>query len=382
MTITAESMADKMLTLSQIEHELATTEPLEAKVFSGDNKVAFKLSPDWNADLNAVVGTAPVGAYLTIDGTEYQLSKDAVLQAAANVGLTAAYLRKSPAALIAPHLNYWYSSAGIGQDAYSTLQVKNTVQAVTKSGHVPFSNLSLLEIVVDGIYQKYGMDTAIMADYKFSHTLRKTDVRLVVPETSRIISKTGVDDDRWSAGVHLSNSIIGKSMTSVEAYLFRWWCTNGAITEFDGTGTWNRRLNGQEEMDVWDWARTSVDDVLSGMETRFDEVQALTSLAIDGNLVDVTKEVFETYGIPQRYRMSITEALTSDPGTQLTMYSVMQAVTQVANQHDTKADHVEQMMRVGGSIPTAHFSPLKARIYEEGQQNPTAPNPYAIPSAV
>ncbi|RYY82107.1 MAG: hypothetical protein EOO24_40960, partial [Comamonadaceae bacterium] len=44
-----------------------------------------------------------------------------------------------------------------------------------------------------------------------------------------------------------------------------------------------------------------------------------------GNIVDVTREVFENYNIPVAQRASIIDALTREPN--LTMYSVMQAIT-------------------------------------------------------
>jgi hypothetical protein len=383
MTITADQVTSKLLTLDEVHHALEQTEPLDSKLFSSENAVSFKMGQTWNQDIDDLYGREPVDVYMTIDGTERQLSKDAVLQTTANVGLTGAYVKKTPASLIESQLNYWYSSAGIGQSAFSILQVKDTVQALTKSNHVPFSNITLLEVVTEAIKDYYGHNTTILADYKFQHSLLHTDIRLVIPgeDRERTIYNTGVHDDQWSAGVHVSNSLTGKSMTSVESYLFRWWCTNGATTEFDGAGNWNRRLNGQEEVDVWDWARHSVNDILGGMESRFDEVQALTSVDVNQNISEVTQEVFETYKIPGRYRGLVTDALIKDPGEGLTMYSIMQAVTQVANQQDISWQHADRMMRVGGNIPTAHFSPLKAKVFAEGQANPKGPNPYAIPSA-
>lgn len=378
-TVTASEMQDKLLTLDQVKEQLAKTEPLEATIVSTDTKTRFHLSEDWAEGLDSAQGTSLVNATVSIDGKESRLSKDAILQAASAFGLQKAYVRKTPARLIEEHLNYWYSG-GIGDNVFTSLAVQGSVQAFAKATLTPFSNLQLLENVESSIRRKYGQDAEIFGDYKFRNDITQTNMRLIIPEESRTIQNTGTEDDRWSAGVHVSNSLTGKSQTSIEAYLFRWWCTNGCTTEFDDVGSWNRRLNGQDETDVWEWARTSVDDVLGGLENRFQEVQNLTELDVTGNIVDVTREVFENYRIPVAQRQGVLDSLAQ--ANVLTMYTIMQAVTQTANDPDLSDDRRDRMMRIGGKIPTAQFDPLKARVFREGQTNPQGPNPYEIPSAV
>lgn len=380
--VAASEMQSKLLTLDQVKHELGKTEPLTSTLINNERKVRFRLGEDWAAGLDNKTGRDIVDVTVDIDGTESPVTKDGILQAVSNTGLQKAYAKKTPARFIEDQLNYWYSSQGIDDSSYSALAVKGTINSFAKATITPFSNLQLLENVEDSIRQKYGYDTQIMADYKFANTIDSTNIRLIIPEADRKISDTGVSDDRWSAGLHVSNSLTGKSQTSVEAYLFRWWCTNGCTENLDEVGLWNRRLNGQEVEDVWEWARHAVDEVLGGMEDRFNAVQSLTALDVTGNIVDVTREVFETYRVPVGQRSSVLDALSNDPGDHLTMYSVMQAITQAANAHDMTDAQRDRMMRVGGKLPKAQFDPLKARVFREGQQQPTGPNPYEIPSAV
>lgn len=380
-TVTASEMQDKLLTLDQVKHELGKTEPLTNTLITNEQKVRFHLAEDWAEGLDNKRGLEQVAVTVDIDGTESPLTKDAVLQAASNVGLQKAYVKKTPSRFIEDQLNYWYSSNGLSTEkSFGALAVKGVVNSITKATIVPFSNLQLLENVEAAIRDKYGYDTQVMADYKFSNTIDSTNIRLIVPEQARAIENTGTANDVWSAGIHLTNSLTGQKQTAIEAYLFRWWCTNGCTENLNEVGIWNRRLNGQEEMDVWEWARSSVDEVLGGMEERFNQVQSLTSLDVTGNIVDVTREVFENYRIPIARRGSILDALTQEPN--WTMYSVMQAITQTANDPDLDERHRDQMMRIGGKIPAAQFDPLKARVFREGQQQPTGPNPYEIPSAV
>src|SRR5690606_34848398 len=128
----------------------------------------------------------------------------------------------------------------------------------------------------------------------------------IVPEVGREVTGGGLSDvpsgeaDEWSGGVHLTNSLMGKSQTKLETYLFRWWCTNGATSTMDNVGVWSRR--GDADQDVYEWARDSVDEVLGGLEGQFDAVQRLTALNVEGHVADIVKEIYDTYGVPVSQR--------------------------------------------------------------------------------
>lgn len=379
--VVVEQMKDKLLTLDQVRTKLATTEPLSTNHISSDSKIVFKLDPGWETTLDTTAGTSPVDAIMRINGTDHRLTKDAALQAAGQFGLSAAYVKKVPAQLIEGLLNYHYSG-GFGDSEYNVLSVGDNIAAFTRPTLIPFSNLSLLDNALEGIKERYGADAEVFADYKMSHSLLQTDIRLIIPEHTRTIEKSHMadvpngQDDLWSAGLHLSNSLIGKRQTALEAYLFRWWCTNGATTQFADVGTWSRRVDGQQE-DVYEWARKSVDDVLGGLEGRFDQIQALTSLNVAGNTADIVREIFTTYKVPVSQRQQITDTLLGSET--LTMYSIMNAITQVANDPELSPRRADELMRIGGDIPTAVFDTLKAKVWREGHlADPTSVNPYEI----
>ncbi len=380
-TVTLDQMKDKLLTLEQVTQELQKTEPLSIEYLSSESKTKFKLQPDWAHGIDALGNTDLVGVAMSIDGTERQLTKEAALQAGANFGLPAPYMKRVPATYIEGLLNYHYSG-GMGDTEYNVLAVSDNISAFTRPTLVPFSNLNLLEKTVEGIQNRHGKDTPIYADYKLHNSLLQTNVRLIVPAQERIMQDTYMPDvpsggeDVWMAGLHLSNSLIGKTQTSLEAYLFRWWCTNGATTMLEGVGNWSRRTDGQDE-DVYDWARTTVDEVLGGLEYRFDQVQALAHLNVAGNTADVLREIFAQYEVPVSQRDSIMARLLESET--LTMYSIMSAITQVANEADMEDRRRDRLMRIGGALPTETFDTLKARVWREGHTaDETAPNPYEI----
>lgn len=380
-TVTLDQMKDKLLTIDQVTTLLQKTEPLSTDHLSSVSKVKFKLNPDWAMGIDALKGTEVVGAAMTIDGKEKPLTKDAAFQAGSNFGLPASYMKKVPASYIEGLLNYHYSG-GFGDTEYNVLSVADNIAAFTRPTLVPFSNLQLLENTVQGIQNRHGANTPIFADYKISNSLLQTDVRLIIPAEERVMDDTNMKDvpsnstDVWLAGIHLSNSLIGKKQTALESYMFRWWCTNGATTMQDDVGVWSRRVDGQQE-NVYDWARDTVDDILGGMEYRFDQVQALTQLNVSGNVADVLREIFAQYEVPVSQRDQIMAALLESEN--LTMYSIMNAITSIANEDGLEARRADRLMRIGGAIPTETFDTLKAKIWREGRQaDPTAQNPYEI----
>ncbi len=381
-TVTLDQMKDKLLTIEQVTQALQKTEPLATLNISSDSTTKFHLESDWAHSIDALANTDTVGATVTIDGTELQISKEAMLQAGANFGLTAAYAKRLPSKLTEGLLNYHYGS-GMGQHEYNVLSVGDVVSAFTRPSITPFSNLQLLEGVVESIQDRQGGDVPIFADYKFTNSLQQTNIRLIVPTEQRVMQNTNMQDvpenseDTWLAGIHLSNSLIGKGMTSMEAYMFRWWCTNGATTSLDGVAAWSRKANGQND-DVYLWAKEQVDSVLGGLEHRFDEVQALARLDVGSlNTVDLLREIFRDYNVPVSQREDIKDALLGAPD--LTMYQIMNAITQAANADGLSDDRRDKLMRIGGSFPTENFNSVKDQIWNEGHAaDPDAISPYAI----
>jgi hypothetical protein len=189
---------------------------------------------------------------------------------------------------------------------------------------------------------------------------------------------SSTDNDEWSGGVHLSNSLIGSSQTGVEPYLFRWVCTNGATSQYGLGGKWNRRSQGQNEEDVLAWAAREVDSIFEAIPAKWAELQKLTQVNIEGNAEDIMREVFRTYGVPYTQQNEIIADL-AENAHELSMYELMQSITQLANNPVLKPERADALMRIGGSIPTALFDPLNRKLWDEGHTaSPAAVNPYAV----
>jgi hypothetical protein len=353
MEIIANQMKDKLKTVDQLRDVLATTEPLGSLGFPVGDGVRFRVDPAWNHGLEAKAGTELVDAYVNLgsgESKEFQLTKESLLEATSIVGLSKGYASRTPAKYVEPQLNYWFREGLAGKD-FKLLTVGDEMGAAfTRATVEPFSNLRLLDETVAGIQEQYGSDAEILVDYKLDHGLPRTAFRLIVPEKSRVIENTGTSNDTWSVGLQVKNSLIGLDQTEVSGYLFRWWCTNGCINTMASSGTWSRRGGGQGD-EVYSWARESVDSVLGGLEHALDQVQDLTSVEIDGETTEVLRDIFTQYRIPVPQRESIIANMVEV--TDLTMYSVMQAITQAANASDIAPGHAEALMRAGGDIPSS-----------------------------
>lgn len=359
MPITVDTMRDKLLPLDTVREALARTEPLGVHTFTVDDNVLFALDNGWNHGIDARDGneTVPATVYFgpTLD-TEFRLTKDALLEATSICGIPKAYAARCPGNLLADQLNFWFRSGLAGRaqtpKEFQLLVAGDNAAAITKASVTPFSNLALLEQTLDGIEARYGKGE-VLVDYKMVHTIHRTHLRLVVPEYRRTIEGSGTDEDHWSVGIQIRNSLVGADKTSLDGYLFRWACTNGQLDTRSTSGVWSRRGN-STEAEVYAWARAAVDDILGGLEGSLDAVQSMVDIPIDGQAHDVLRDVFEHYRVPLPERARIIEGLV-DSGP-LTMYSVMNAITQVANDPNLDPSHVENLMRMGGDLPHAASS--------------------------
>lgn len=352
MTYTIEEAQQQLLTLDDVRSRLAATEPLASYGFPVGNDIRFRVMDEFNHGIETLQGNDQVPAFVLVgpEGArqEFQLTKDALLEATSLTGLGKGYVQRTPNNLIEDQLNYWYRG-GLGDKSYKVLTAGagSTAVAFTREAVNPFSNLRLLDEVLDGIEAKYGSRN-VLADYKFNHDLIRTHMRLIIPEHVRVISNTGTENDSWSVGIQLKNSLTGAEQTEVSGYLFRYWCTNGAIDTFANSGTWSRRgAKGQNE-EVYEWARAVVDDVLGGLESSLDRVQDMTLVNLEGSAADTLKDVFNAYKVPTAQQDAITATMVNEDN--MTMYSLMQAVTQAANSGDIDPVNAERLMRAGGDL--------------------------------
>lgn len=344
--ITVDEMRSSLLTLDQVYDAFSQSEPMSEYPLETGN-ASFLLDDGWNHALDSKEGNEQVGAAVVLGGHEIPMTKDALLQATSLCGLSTAYVKKTPAKLIEPHLNYWYGSQGLGNRPAKVLVTNGEASAVTRQSINPFSNIKLLDNVLDGIRDAFG-DQEILVDSKFHHSVAGTYMRLILPERKFVIQDTGVDEDEWFMGLNFYNSLVGKGKTSLDGYLFRWWCLNGAIDTKATSGTWSRSMGPSDEGDIYTWAREIVSSIISPLDESAHLLQAMARQSIEGDVNQILSDLFDDYALPARDRKAIIANMVEEDN--LTMYSLMQAVTEIANSEDMSPQEQAKLMHVGGDL--------------------------------
>jgi hypothetical protein len=348
--------AGNLITMDEAREVLSTTEPMTETQFAldGTDRVGFTLPMGWQDDLQKADGSTVTSTGITVNGAGFNLTKEALLKMTSSIGLTKDYVMRSPGPLIAPQLNWWVKNGGVkGSDGMRLLSKDNVGIAFIKSSLATFANLPMLDRVEQMLRAKFG-EQNLYVDYKIAHSLERTALRIIVPDADRLIPSarnSAGEEDRWSLGVQLTNSLMGDPETrlAVNGYLFAWWCTNGAVSTHATSGNYNRRVQGQDFAEVLDWIGTSTERIMTDLEPELDDIAALTTIPLDGELNDVVADLFNQLHVPVPARKGIVDALVESDD--LSAYGLMQAVTQAAND-PTLSDRVrETTMRVGGLIP-------------------------------
>jgi hypothetical protein len=355
-----DAMRDKLLTVEDVAERLAATEPLsEVSFTTGQKTLAVHFKDDEEGKpWHKRPGTEPAPVWLQA-GETYQLTAEAAQQLGSRCHMPDGYQLLVPGEMLAYDLDYWLHTglgetelklliAGHGKDLHG--KDVPLVQGVCRPSIIPFSNLKFLEVMLSRIKKAYG-DTEVLADYKFHHDLERTALRLIVPGKDRFMTGTAVADDRWSLGLDFYSSVIGLRPSTLAGYLFRWWCTNGSTEESATSSRFSRR--GSSEDDAMEWARDSVDAILGGLESGFDQLQELTAIPVEGEVVPVLQGLFKEFGVAKAERARIIETM-ADMGGQLSMYELQSAVTMAANIDDLDDNHVRRLLAMGGHIAHAH----------------------------
>jgi len=341
----------QLLTLDAARDKLRDTEPLNQHTFQLGDGVEFQLGSGWALGADG----APADAYLvTPGGVRYQLTKQAMMEAAAFPGIPRKYGQRLRPSNLQDDVN-WHYQHGMGEGEFKILAQDREGQdplalAMCRGTIQPFSNLELLDSVIAGAQEHLGKAAdEVLVDAKFNHDLERTNLRLVFPGASRVITGTRVPDDAWSTGIQFQNSQIGIKQTRVDGYLFRYWCTNGCTDTLATAGALKRRSVSDPDQ-AYEWARRSVEEVLGGLEHTLDAVQALTEASLgQGEVVRVLSDLYARHHVPVAQQNIITGAVADLTGN-ITMYDIMQEITRTANRQDLSPRVIAGLMSLGGHV--------------------------------
>jgi hypothetical protein len=340
-----------MKSLTQLENTLQETEPLSGVEFKpdGSTEVTFNLPNGWNQDLTEKEGTFETAATVEMHGEIYSLTKDAALQATSLIGVTRQYAMRTPGSMMAEHLNYWMSH-GSEKKSYKLLHANGKGLAFTKGKVVPVSNVQILHMAVEKLSQEFKVDEdQIVVDFKYHHDLRFTQYRLVVAEALDSIESTvRGEPDLWSYGVDVTNSLTAEAPLEIRGYLFNWWNHAGNTSTHATTGRYSRKGSPTED-GALEWLEESFSHVFADLAHEFVSVSKLPQIDVEGEITPALREIFEKYKVPAKPREDVINLIYSSED--LTMYGVLSAITEAANNPQLTHQDVNRLLQIGGDLP-------------------------------
>lgn len=358
MNVSIAEMRGQLVELDEVMDAMATAEPVVGLPFavSDDNagslgRARVRFEPVDNTSQLVAQGSMPDDSNTIFEfgGDDYRMTNEGLLHLTSSLGITKKYAAKVDGEMLVDHVNWWLNGnqSGYATALQSLIVGGDHVGAVTKETTTPFSNLSLVSGVVERLRAEYGQDSDIAVDYKWSHSLERTNVRLIVCDGPSYAPRAG---DEWALGLDYQNSLTGKSgvSTSLGAYLFRWWCTNGMTSTHANLGTWNRRTGGQDVSEVREWMAEGVSEILLAAVPEFEALEVMANASIEGEVAYALEDVFETYRLPDGVRRAIMDNMVNSDD--LTLYGVHAAVTQAANDPDMSEGQRASLLSVGGDL--------------------------------
>ena len=157
------------------------------------------------------------------------------------LGMPTRYFRKCPALLQDSQFNYWINhlakekAPALGQRAGKAerwlLRAKGeALRGVLTERYTRLDNLDLFAAISPALSSEYQVDWFALTDESLH--LRFYDARLY---------RDALPGDRLMAGVHISNSEVGRRSVTVDSLVYRQVCTNGLIRKIEGQSLLHQR---------------------------------------------------------------------------------------------------------------------------------------------
>lgn len=166
----------------------------------------------------------------------------------------------------------------------------------------------------------------------------------VVSEGKKQMSVT--KGDKFVSGVRIVNNPMASKSTSIESYIERLVCLNGAIVP---QAIWRAPnvINGDTDM----WLDQNMESAIKETRTMFKSIKGLREHRIDGNLTDFLANLYEDLKVPVSIRDTITRRAI-DKGTD-NLYDLFNHITYVASNYKKVRDSDDfsaRIMRISGYL--------------------------------
>jgi hypothetical protein len=245
------------------------------------------------------------------------------------LGMPTRYFRKCPVVLQDSQFNHWISQLAeekaqadtrAGKAERWLLRAKGeALRGVLTERYTRLDNLELFAAISPALSSEYAVDWFALSDESLH--LRFYDARLY---------RDALPGDRLMAGVHVSNSEVGKRSVTVDSLVYRLICTNGLIRKIEGQSLLHQRHISLSRPEFALTVQTAVRQALAQSALYLERLSAavahplpqmerlLHKLVLDWGLTQATEEVVKA------------AILTEPPSQQETLYGLINGLTGAA----------------------------------------------------
>lgn len=316
----------KLMSRDEVTSILAPTEGLSfTDLKPGDNmEVQFHGTKD-----------EPV---VNLGNSELRITPTALIDVAHCIGMPSKYVGKCPADLLFPHLNYWF---GEGMSAPVRAVVRDGTLLSMTGDRVRtqvVSNERLLQLAEE----KLGNEHIV----GYHQTYTDLDLSTIAVVTDQ--SFEPVKEDTLFGGIKIQNSILGKDVVEVSPYVFRQWCSNGAITS-QNLGRYTRKKH--DNLD--NWFSEIIEGASSEVEKEFERIRHLTEVSVKGHIAETIQGIAKDRRLSQKITEEVLNEAISEKAE--TMYDIYNAFTKIAS-HNTDLTPLaaNRLQWIGGIIAKDH----------------------------
>jgi hypothetical protein len=316
--------------------KLITREEVSSVLSKTENLTFMDLKP--GDDLEVHFHGSKDSPVVNLGGTELRLTPPALLDATRCIGLPQKYTSKCPADMLWNQLNYFFGE-GMHDQVRAIYQEDRLIGMTTdrvKTSVV--SNERLLRLAEEKIGKEH------IVGYHQTHSdLSHSTVALVTDQ-----SFEPVREDTLFGGIKIQNSILGKEAIEVSPYVFRQWCSNGAITSHS-LGRYTRKKHD----DLDNWFHGIIEGASTELEKEFERIRHLTNISVRGHVTETIKGIGHDRGIPGKVIEQVLEEATSSRAE--TMYDVYNCFTKIASHNRNLTPvTINRLQWTAGSIAEEH----------------------------
>lgn len=283
---------------------------------------------------------------ITVRGSQYKLSPSAAEELRSELRIPLNFLsRLEPATaqqVLGELWREWASSNS--HNSFVVSRRQETILALSDAGLARVDNEQLVELLRSEITNS-GMSLPIPRNYAI-----RPNAEFSLGLTFPTIAAEPRVGDITEAGLHIEHSPTGQSPTRINVYLYRLWCSNGAVTPIClGSQTVRvRRHHDKDSQELLDRVRVVTREALGQLQATVNELNSLAQTQV--NPETELRQIASTGRYNRRIRAELLTALQRDeagtPGD--TLYDVFLALSRVATHFDLNDRMRRQLLRFSG----------------------------------